>query len=267
MKLENLTIVTCKIVAEVGAFIRDEYRNFDKNKVEKKGLNDLVSYVDKEAEEALMEELEMVYPDAGFIAEESHPNAAGIADNEYNWVIDPLDGTTNFVHGIPFCAVSVALMKGNEVQLGVVYDIVKDTTFYAWKGGGAFRDDQSIKVTTTRRVSDSLLATGLPVNNFDRIDDYLSILGDFMKQSHGVRRFGAAALDLCYTAEGTFDAFYEINLSPWDVAAGALIVHEAGGKISDYSGNSNYIFGKEIIASNGIVHSEVLDVIRKRWGS
>lgn len=261
MKLENLTIVTCKIVAEVGAFIRDEFKNFDKNKVEIKGLNDLVSYVDKEAEEALMEELEMVMPDAGFITEESQRND----NNEYNWVIDPLDGTTNFVHGIPVCAVSVALVKGDEILIGVVYDIVKDVTYYAWKGGGAFKDAENISVTKTRRIKDSLLATGLPVNNFDRIDDYLAILGDFMKQSHGVRRFGAAALDLCFTAEGTFDAFYEINLSPWDVAAGALIVKEAGGKVTDFQGNDNYIFGKTIIASNSNTHNEVFEIIKNRW--
>jgi len=261
MKLENLTIVTCKIVAEVGAFIRDEFKNFDKNKVEKKGLNDLVSYVDKEAEEALMEELEMVFPDAGFITEESQRND----DEEYNWVIDPLDGTTNFIHGIPVCAVSVALMKNNEVLIGVVYDIVKDVTYYAWKGGGAFKDAENIAVTSTRRLADSLLATGLPVNNFKGLDNYLSILGDFMKLSHGVRRFGAAALDLCYTAEGTFDAFYEINLNPWDVAAGILIVKEAGGKVIDFKGGDDYIFGKSIIASNGKTHNEVFDVIKKRW--
>ena len=261
MKLENLTIVTCKIVAEVGSFIRDEFKNFDKNKVEKKGLNDLVSYVDKEAEEALVEELELVFPDAGFITEEAERND----DEEYNWVIDPLDGTTNFIHGIPVCAVSVALIKGKDVQLGVVYDIVKDVTYYAWKGGGAFKDAEEISVTKTRRLTDSLLATGLPVNNFNRIDNYLSILGDFMKQSHGVRRFGAAALDLCYTAEGTFDAFYEINLKPWDVAAGSLIVQEAGGKLSDFSGNNDYIFNSEIVASNKNIHQEVLDVIKKRW--
>ena len=261
MKLENLTIVTCKIVAEVGAFIRDEFKNFDKNKIEKKGLNDLVSYVDKEAEEALMEELEMVLPDAGFITEESGRND----DNEYNWVIDPLDGTTNFIHGVPVCAVSVALMKGSEVLIGVVYDIVEDQTYYAWKDGGAYLDAEKINVSGTRRLADSLIATGLPINNFNRIDDYLSILGDFMKNSHGVRRLGAAALDLCFTAVGRFEAFYEINLNPWDVAAGVLIVKEAGGKVTDFKGGTDFVFGKSIIASNGKIHNEVFDVIKDKW--
>lgn len=261
MKLENLTIVTAKVVAEVGSFIRDEFKGFDKKQVEKKGLNDLVSYVDKEAEEALMEELEMIMPDAGFIAEESQRHD----DNEYNWVIDPLDGTTNFVHGVPLCSVSVALIKGDEVQIGIVYDIMQDVTFYAWKGGGAFLDAEQFTVSGTRRLADSLIATGFPINNFDRIPTYLEILGDFIRSSHGVRRLGSAALDLCYTACGRFDAFYEYNLKPWDVAAGVLIVKEAGGKVSDFNGGEDYIFGREIVASNGKVQNEVMDLIKSKW--
>lgn len=261
MKLENLTIVTCKIVAEVGSFIRDEFNNFDKNKVEKKGLNDLVSYVDKEAEEALMEELELVFSEAGFITEESGRND----DNEYNWVIDPLDGTTNFVHGVPVCSVSVALIKNNEVQIGVVYDVVNDETYYAWKDGGAYKNAEEITVSGTRRLSDSLVGVGFPINQFDRMDDYFSILGKVIKGSHGIRRLGSAALDLCFVACGMYEAFYEYNLNPWDVAAGALIVKEAGGKVSDFGGEENYVFGKEIVASNNNIHAEMKDIIRASW--
>ena len=260
MKLENLTIVTCKIVAEVGAFIRDEFKNFDHHKIEKKGLNDLVSYVDKEAEEALIEELEMVFPDAGFITEESKRND----NNEYNWVIDPLDGTTNFAHGVPVCAVSVALLKGKEVQIGVVYDVVEDQTYYAWKNGGAYKDAEKITVSNTRRLSEALVATGFSVNNFENLDQNLQFLKLFIQKTHGVRRFGSAALDLCYTAIGRFEAFYETNLHPWDVAAGTLIVKEAGGKVSNFDGGNNYIFGNQIVATNGKVHNEILEILKKK---
>lgn len=261
MKLENLCLVTAKIVAEVGAFIRDEFNGFDKSKIEHKGFNDLVSYVDKEAEEALVEELEMLFPEAGFITEE----ATKTEEKEYNWVIDPLDGTTNFVHGLPICAVSVALMKGEEVVIGVVYEIMQDRTFYAWKGGGAFIDDKDLRVSPTRMLSNSLVATGFPYYDFDDMEAYVSILKQMMKKSHGVRRLGSAAMDLCYVALGTFEAFYEYNLHAWDVAAGALIVQEAGGKVTDFKGKGDFVFGREIVASNTNVHAEVLDVIKKEW--
>ena len=261
MKLENLTIVTCKIVAEVGSFIRDEFNNFDKNKIEKKGLNDLVSYVDKEAEEALMEELELVLPEAGFITEESGRKD----ENVYNWVIDPLDGTTNFVHGVPVCSVSVALIKDKEIQIGIVYDIYNDSTYYAWKDGGAYKDAEEINVSGTRRLSDSLVGVGFPVNQFDRMDEYFSILAQMIKNSHGIRRFGSAALDLCFVACGMYESFYEYNLNPWDVAAGALIVNEAGGKVTDFRNDSNFIFGKEILASNSKVHNEIYSIIDGKW--
>lgn len=261
MELENICIVASKIVAEVGSFVRDEFKNFDVTKIEKKGFNDLVSYVDKEAEEALVEELEMLMPEAGFITEEGTKSE----ESEYEWCIDPLDGTTNFTHGLPLCCVSVALLHNKKPVVGVIYEIMKDELFYAWKGGGAYHNVKEINVSYTDRMSNSLLATGFPYNDFDRTDDYLKILKEYMEKSHGLRRLGSAALDLAYVAIGRFEGFYEYNLNSWDVAAGVLIVQEAGGKVTDFKGEENSIFGKEILATNKFIHQEMQDVINKHW--
>ena len=261
MELKNLTIIASKVITNVGGFIRDEFKNFDKNSIIVKGLNDLVSYVDKEAEEMLMEELALICPSAGFITEESQRND----NNEYNWIIDPLDGTTNFVHGVPLCSISVALIKNGNVQLGIVYDVLNDEIYSAWLGGGAYRNGEKIQISRTRTLANSLVALGFPVNNFTQMENYFSILGEMIKKSHGVRRLGSAALDLCYVACGRFELFYEYNLNSWDVAAGALIVQEAGGTVSDFEGDGDYIFGKEIMASNGHIHEEALGIVKTNW--
>lgn len=240
-----------------GSFIRQERENFSYARAEIKGLNDLVSYVDKTAEEILVKELHTAYKDAGFIVEENTRSER----KEYNWIVDPLDGTTNFVHGIPCYAVSVALEYKGEILLGVVYEVSRDECFYAQKGMGAFLDGRKIEVSQRKTLSESLIATGFPVYNFERLDNYLAALKYFVQHTHGVRRIGAAAADLCYLACGRVDAFFEYNLKPWDVAAGALIVQEAGGSVCDFSGGGNWLFGKEICCSNGRVKEEFYKVI------
>ncbi len=244
-----------------GDFIRNERSKFTPDKIEMKGLNDMVSYVDKGAEKMIVEELTEILPGCGFLLEEDQTKEK----SEYNWIVDPLDGTTNFIHGIPCYAVSIALEHKGEILLGVVYDVAKKECFSAYKQAGAFLNNQPIRVSENKTLKDSLIATGFPIYNFDRQENYLNVLRKLMQGTHGVRRIGAAAVDLCYVACGRVDAFYEYNLNPWDVAAGALIIKEAGGTLSDFKGQQNWLYGKEIIATNGLVEKEFTDLIQKHF--
>jgi myo-inositol-1(or 4)-monophosphatase len=201
-------------------------------------------------------------PGSGFIAEEGTSTKKS---DTYNWIIDPLDGTTNFSHGVPVFAVSIALMKRNELVLGVVYEINRDECFHAVKGQGAFLNHVSIKVSPVQTIDKALLATGFPYYNFDQMKQYLAILDEFMKGTHGLRRMGSAAVDLAYTACGRFEGFFEYNLQPWDVAAGALIVKEAGGLVTDFSGGNDFLFGRQIVAGNQ-VQPDILKMIKQHWG-
>lgn len=235
-----------RISREAGAFIRDQRNSFEQKHIVQKGLNDLVSYVDLECEKRLVENLRQVLPGCGFITEEN--TATQRAD--YNWIIDPLDGTTNFIHGIPCFAVSIALEHNSEIILGVVYEVNRDECFSAIAGGGAELNGKTISVSACSSLSESLIATGFPIYNFSKQDQYLAVLKELMKTTRGIRRIGSAASDLCYLACGRVDAFFEYNLNPWDVAAGALIVTEAGGNVSDFNGREDWLFGKEIVAAN-----------------
>lgn len=262
-QLSALLEETQEVAKQVGSFIRKERQHFDVEKVEHKGFNDLVSYVDKEAERLIVEKLEKVFPEAGFITEEgTNSTQAEI----FNWVIDPLDGTTNFIHGIPVYAVSIALMERDEVILGVVYEVNRHECFYAMKGGGAFCNDTRIKVSAAPDLSASLIATGFPYYNFELIDRYLNSMKSLMQKTHGLRRMGSAAVDLCYVASGRTEGFFEYNLNSYDVAAGTLIVQEAGGMVTDFAGGKDFIFGRKIVASNGSIHGEFLAVLDEFWG-
>lgn len=252
---------TINIANDVGAFIREEREKFSLSDVRHKGQNDLVSYVDTEAEKAIVKRLSDVFPEAGFITEEKTIDKTG---KEYNWIIDPLDGTTNFIHGLPLYSTCIGLMKDNEVVLGVVYEVNRDECFYAVKGHGAFCNGQPIRVTKADSIDQSLFATGFPIYNFEKLDQYLAILNQLMKNAHGLRRLGSAAVDLAYVACGRCEAFFEYNLNPWDVAAGSLIVKEAGGIVTDFGGGEDYIFGREIIAG-GPVHPELISLVKKFW--
>ena len=250
------------LIKEVGGFIKTEGQNFDRSNIEHKGLNDLVSYVDKEAEKKLVKGLAKILPGSGFIAEEGTAEAG---NEEYKWIVDPLDGTTNFLHSLPCFAISVGLLHRDTLVLGIVYEINGDECFWATRGGGAFCNGKPIKVSPIGQLKDSLLATGFPYYDFGRMPEYLSILNHFMEKTHGLRRMGSAAVDLVYTAIGRFEGFYEYNLNPWDVAGGIIIVQEAGGQVSDFKGGEDYLFGREILATNGSVHAETLTAIQERW--
>lgn len=245
---------------ETSKFILRESEVFDFNRTEKKGHNDFVSYVDKGAEKMLVERLGKLLPEAGFNTEEGTSFKKGL---NYCWVIDPLDGTTNFLHGFHPYAISVGLMEEDEVVAGVVYEVSGNEIFTAWKGGGAWLNGNSIHVSKLPRVSDSLLATGFPYNNFGRLTQYMACLTYLVQNTHGIRRLGSAAIDLAYVACGRFEAFYEYDLHPWDVAAGTILVREAGGKVSDFSGNMKNISGDELIAANPLVYPELLEILHK----
>jgi len=260
VNLEDLTHKTIAIAHEAGAYIRQERHNFSMQSVEAKGLHDFVSYVDKTTEKMIVEALANLVPGAGFIAEE---NTATKRAERYNWVIDPLDGTTNFIHGVPIFSVSIALMEHQEVVAGVVYEINLDECFYAWRGSAAYCDGKIIRVSDARKVADSLLVTGFPYTDYGKLQPYLRMFEYFLRNSHGVRRLGSAAADLAWMACGRFEAFYEYGLNAWDVAAGALIVQQAGGKITDFDSGNNYIFGAELVASNGKIHDELMQTVGK----
>ncbi len=262
INLKQLCAGVCETAKMVGAFIKNERLSFTSNKIEVKGKNDFVSYVDKASEKKLIEELSVLLPDAGFIAEEGTSKKKGAI---YNWIVDPLDGTTNFIHGIPCYAISIALMRNDKIVLGVVYEINFDECFYAWEHSKAYLNLGEIKVSQTPKLADTLLATGFPYYNYDRMAEYIELFKYCMQNTHGLRRLGSAATDLAYVACGRFDGFYEYGLQPWDVAAGAFIVQQAGGRVADFSGNENYIFGKEIVSGNSLCFDEFLNVVKTHF--
>ncbi len=262
LNLEALCNEVCALSKEVGAFIKNERVGFSVEAIEVKGKNDFVSYVDKTSEKLLVEKLSSLLPESGFIAEEGTSIKKG---SLYNWIIDPLDGTTNFIHGIPCFAISIALMRSDVVILGVVYEINLDECFYAWEGSMAFLNGKEINVSKAKSVADSLLATGFPYHDYNRMGEYLKLFNYFIKNTHGLRRLGSAATDLAYVACGRFDGFYEYSLQPWDVAAGAFIVQQAGGTVTDFKGEKNFIFGKEIVAGNATCFNEFVDIVKEHF--
>ncbi len=260
MDLRNICLEIENAARESGAFILKESKVFDISRAEKKGFNDFVSYVDKGSEKMLVERLSRLIPQAGFIVEEGTSVKKGI---KYNWVIDPLDGTTNFLHDIHPYAISIGLMEEDEIVAGIVYEVSGNETFTAWKDGGAWLNGNRIRVSQATKLADSLVATGFPYSDFRRLDAYMKCLTHFCKHSQGIRRLGSAAIDLAYVACGRFEAFYEYGLHPWDVAAGIILVREAGGQVSDFSGNESNLSGDEIVASTNLVFSELLENVGK----
>jgi myo-inositol-1(or 4)-monophosphatase len=261
MNLETITGQVVNLAIDAGAFIRSERKNFNRERIERKEKNELVSYVDKETEKMLVSHLKELLPESGFVTEEQTTLQE---TKEYTWIIDPLDGTTNFIHGLPNYCVSIGLLKDNEVILGVIYEVANDECFYGWKDGGAFLNEEPIKVSNNTSIGDSVLATGFPGYNFEYLEQYLAIINQLMKNVHGIRRIGSAAADLAYVASGRYGGFFEHNLKPWDVAAGILLVKEAGGKVTDFKGGDDCLFGRQILAG-GAVHQELLEVIEKHW--
>jgi len=260
MDLEKITQSVIEIAKETGAFIREQRKTFSPDQIEIKGLNDLVSYVDKTAEQQIVAALTDLVPGAGFITEEKTINKTG---ERYNWIIDPLDGTTNFIHGLPVYSVSIALQEYDELVVGVVYEINLDECFYAWKGSPAYLNGNQIKVSNIPTVDKSLLATGFPYYDFEKQAAYIELFTELMRSCHGLRRLGSAAVDLAYTACGRFEGFYEYNLNPWDVAAGIIIVRQAGGDVVNFKGGGEVLNTRELLATNGKITREMLQTIQK----
>ncbi len=247
---------TVEVVKEVGQWMLAQ--RVAVNEIEIKTPNNLVSFVDKQSERKLVEAFTKIFPEAGFIAEEG----TGEKAEEWNWVIDPLDGTTNFLHGVPIWCISVALCQNQDPVLAVIYDPNKDELFTAVRGQGAFLNGQPMKVSSQSVLRDSLLVTGFPYDDFGREEAYIGLFRHLMKETRGIRRLGSAALDLAWVACGRFEAFYEYGLNPWDVAAGCLLVQEAGGEVTGfYEGHP--IFEEDILASNGKVHLELKERIQR----
>lgn len=264
MNLELLTKQAANVSRAVGTYIRNELKNLKAGDIRNKGVNDLVTYVDHTSEKKLVSELGKILPEAGFIAEE---DSSRKRKERYNWVIDPLDGTTNFVHGVPLYSISIGLLDGNEVISGVVFEINLHECFYAWEKGGTYLNGHEVRVSGAATLESSLVATGFPYTDFSRLDAYNEVFTYLMKNAQGIRRLGSAAIDLAYVSCGRFDSFYEYGLNPWDVAAGSLLVQEAGGLVSDFSGGKDFLFGREIIASNALTQEEFLGVIRTRFNT
>ena len=264
MNYQEITQNAIKCIKETGKYILAQRQDFTPDLVETKSLNSLVSFVDKTAEEQLVKELGNLVPEAGFIAEEGTSTKIG---ETYNWVIDPLDGTTNFIHGIPLYSISVALTRNGFPVIGIVYEINLDECFYAWKDSKAYLNGKEISVTKTQKLNDTLLATGFPYHDFDKMDGFLESLRYFMENTRGMRRLGSAAVDLAYVACGRFDGFYEYGLNPWDVVAGAFIVEQAGGKSGFFTDKETYTDGSEILSTNGLIHDEMQSLIAKFYGN
>ncbi len=258
--LESLVAPVRELVEKTGAFIAEQYGKVSDDAIEFKSFNSLVSYVDKEAEKQLVDGLSKILPEAVFLTEEETVESQ---KGKLKWIIDPLDGTTNFLHQLPFFSISVALENEGEIVLGFVYEVNRKECFYAWKSGGAFLNGKPIHVRKVKTLEETLIATGFPYYDYDMIDAYLNVLQTFMTDTRGIRRLGSAALDLAYVACGRFDAFFEYSLNPWDVAGGAIIVQEAGGKVVDFNGGNDFLYGGEIVASSENAFEEVFNVIQE----
>lgn len=258
LNLEYICTEVQRIARRAGSFLRDERLRFDCERVEEKSAHNYVSYVDKESECRLVAELSALLPEAGFIAEEG---SGSLTDENYCWVIDPLDGTSNYIHDMaPYC-VSIALRNREELLVGVVYEVCRGECFYAWKGSKAWKDGQEIHVSEVDSLDKAFIALGFPYNS----DAYRPVAAHLVDKLYGfaggTRLMGSAAAELCYVASGRFEARIEAYLGPWDVAAGALILLQAGGKVTDFKGGNDWDSGNEVLASNGKIHEVMMGLL------
>jgi myo-inositol-1(or 4)-monophosphatase len=259
--LHPMLNIAIKAARSAGAIINRASLDLDMLKVNTKAPNDFVTEVDQAAEAVIIETLLQAYPDHAILAEESG-RAHGARDSEFVWIIDPLDGTTNFIHGFPVYAVSIALAHRGQVQQGVVYDPARNDLFYASRGRGAFLNDRRLRVSRRTRLADSLIGTGFPFRRGDNLKRYIKMFEDVMQNCAGLRRPGAAALDLCYVAAGYYDGFFETGLSAWDVAAGSLMITEAGGLIGNFTGEADFLYQREVVAGNPKVYGQLVQLLQ-----
>ena len=258
--LHPMLNIAVKAARAAGAIINRASLDVDKVQVEQKGVNDFVTEVDKHAEAVIVETVLQAYPGHGILAEESG-RELGAKDSEFVWIIDPLDGTTNFIHGFPQYAVSIALAWRGVVQQAVVYDPNRNDLFYASRGRGAFLNDRRLRVSKRLRLADSLIGTGFPFRKGDNFKRYMKMFEEISQQCAGLRRPGAASLDLCYVAAGWYDGFFETGLSPWDIAAASLIITEAGGLIGNFSGEADFLYQREVVAGTPKVYGQLVNIL------
>jgi myo-inositol-1(or 4)-monophosphatase len=252
--------IAVKAARAAGAIINRAALDLDLLKISSKGPNDFVSEVDQAAEQAIIDILLQAYPGHGILAEESG-RTHGAKNSEYVWIIDPLDGTTNFLHGFPVYAVSIALAHRGQVQQGVVYDPTRNDLFYASRGRGAFLNDRRLRVSKRTRMDEALIGTGFPFRKGDNFKRYVKMFEEVMQNCAGLRRPGAAALDLCYVAAGYYDGFFETGLNPWDIAAGSLMITEAGGLIGNFTGEADYLHQREVVAGTPKVYGQMVQML------
>jgi myo-inositol-1(or 4)-monophosphatase len=258
--LHPMLNVAIKAARAAGSLINRASLDVDLLKVSTKNPNDFVTEVDQAAERAIIDILLTAYPGHAILAEESG-REHGARHSEYLWIIDPLDGTTNFIHGLPVYAVSIALAHRGAVQQAVVYDPSRNDLFFASKGRGAFLNDRRLRVSKRVRLSDSLIGTGFPFRKGDNFKRYLKMFEEVSQNCAGLRRPGAAALDLCYVAAGWYDGFFETGLSPWDIAGGSLMITEAGGLIGNFTGEADFLYQREIVAGNPKVYGQLVKIL------
>lgn len=258
--LEWLTGEVCRIAREAGHFLKEERKNFRREAVEQKNAHDYVSYVDKESERRVVSALRALLPEAGFITEEG---SADYHEEPCCWVVDPLDGTTNYIHDVaPYC-VSIALRNRDELLLGVVYEPVRDECFYAWKGGGAYLNGDRMQVSDVASLDDAYVVVELPYNARQYAPTAQHLIQRLYGKVAAIRMNGSAALALCYMAAGRYDAWLEAFIGKWDFSAAALMIQEAGGRVTDFKGSTSFLEGHHIVATNGALHDTFLEVVQE----
>ena len=260
--LHPMLNVAIKAARAAGAIINRAALDVESVRISTKQVNDFVTDIDQKAEAAIIETLLTAYPTHGMLAEESG-SEHGAQGSDFVWIIDPLDGTTNFIHGFPVYCVSIALAVKGKVEQAVVYDPTRNDIFCATKGRGAYMNDRRIRVSKRTRLQDCLISTGFPYQPGNKLKQHLAMLGEIITQTAGVRRPGAAALDLAYVAAGFSDGFFESGLKPWDVAAGSLLITEAGGLVGNYSGDSEFLHEGECVAANPRVYGQLVSTLAK----
>ncbi|OQX55134.1 MAG: hypothetical protein B5M53_04740 [Candidatus Cloacimonas sp. 4484_209] len=262
VEFSGLVPIIKKAVYAGGEILIKNMGKLTQSDIDIKAKNDFVTRVDKQSEDCIVGILKEKTPDFDILTEESKPL---VTKSRYRWIIDPLDGTTNYIHSFPFFAISIALEEAGTIVLGMVYEPIRKELFFAEKGKGAYLNGKKIKVSTKISLEESFLATGFPFRAHNYIDTYLGIFKEMFLNSSGIRRAGSAVLDLCYTACGRLDGFWEMGLSAWDVAAGSLFINEAGGRVTDWEGGCDYIIGRTIVGSNGNIHEDMLSIIKKKY--
>jgi myo-inositol-1(or 4)-monophosphatase len=258
--LHPMLNIAVKAARAAGALINRASLDIEKLQVQTKSTNDFVTEVDQAAERVIIETILQAYPGHGILAEESG-RSMGAKDSEFVWIIDPLDGTTNFIHGFPVYSVSIALAHRGVVQQACIYDPTRNDLFIASRGRGAYLNERRLRVSKRTRLADSLIGTGFPFRKGDNFKRYAKMFEELMPQCAGLRRPGSAALDLCYVAAGWYDGFFETGLNPWDIAAGSLIITEAGGLVGNFTGEADYLYQRELVCGNPKVYGQLVAIL------